>query len=201
MCAAPVSHGAAGSGIEARSQKNPWHSSNGPVAGPLARRPRETAAATGNGIERGRGALGAGRPSRCRARGLLIVPPVSPPASRAGLSCPALAVGRIPAPATALSPWPLGGRFGPSPRGGLAVVAGGAGLWGCLMAALRGRRVRVAVLPVVRVARRGGVARLPRGVAVAAGRLRSASLLAFLRSRGCGGVGRVWVGGVGWVAV
>ena len=69
------------------------------------------------------------------------------------------------------------------------------------MAALRGvRRVRVA-LPVVRVARRGGVARLPWGVAVAAGRLRSAALVAWLRSRGCGGVGLVWVGGVGWVAV
>ncbi len=184
MCAAPVSHGAARAGFCARSQKNPWSSSNGPVAGPPALRERR-----------------AGRPSRCRARGLLIVPPVSPPASRAGLSCPALAVGRIPAPASGWPAWPLGGAGRPSPRGGLAVVAGGAGLWGCLVAALRGRRVRVAVLPVVRVARRGGVARLPRGVAVAAGRRRSASLLAFLRSRGCGGVGRVWVGGVGWVAV
>lgn len=106
MCAAPVSHGAAGSGIEARSQKNPWHSSNGPVAGSLALRPRETAETTGNRIERGRGALGAGRPSRCRARGLLIVPPVSPPASRAGLSMPG-----------------LGGRAHPCARLGLACVA------------------------------------------------------------------------------
>ena len=56
-------------------------------------------------------------------------------------------------------------------------------------------------MPVVRVARRGGVARLPRGVAVAAGRRRSAALVVWLRSRGCVGCGRVWVGGVGWVAV
>ena len=54
----------------------------------------------------GRGARGAGRPSRCRARGLLIVPPVSPATRRRGLSVPA-----------------LGGRAHPCARHGLVPVA------------------------------------------------------------------------------
>ena len=43
---------------------------------------------------------------------LFIVPRVSPPVRRAGLSCPALAGRRIHAPASALSPWPLAGLNG-----------------------------------------------------------------------------------------
>ena len=115
MCAAPESHGAARAGFCARCKKNPWHSSNGPVAGPLALCPRETAAATGRGIERGRGALGAGRPFRCRARGSFHCAPRIPAGKpgRAILARPWRAGASLRPPRPCLR-GPLGGRCGPS---------------------------------------------------------------------------------------
>lgn len=64
--------------------------------------------------------------------GLFIVPPVSPPASRAGLSLPGLGGRAHPCARLGLACGAPRGAVRAVPRGGLAVVAGGAGFGGVL---------------------------------------------------------------------
>ena len=123
-----------------------------------------SASTTGTFIERGRGGRGSGRGGPMpRARVFSFCPAYPRRQGGAGSPCPRLAVGRVPAPASALSPWPLAGRLR-AVRGARRGLGWPAPAWlrpGVAAVSRRSlsRSVRLSASAAVRAARRRAAAR------------------------------------------
>ncbi len=112
VCAAPVSHGAARTGFCARRKRIPGvqATARAPVP-PRCARVGSVLASVALFLARAWGAGGRSRVPMPRARVFSFCPAYPRRQGGAGYPCPRLAAGRILAPRSALSPWPLAGRF------------------------------------------------------------------------------------------